>query len=227
MSLLNLKEIKLALGKNEARVEILKNISLSFKPAQTVGILGASGSGKSTLLMVLAGLEKPDSGQVLYQGQDLTKLSEDALAKMRAKHIGIVFQSFHLLPALTALENVALPLELQGVKQASKRALAELAAVGLANRAAHYPAQLSGGEQQRVAIARAFVSRPSLILADEPTGNLDETTGASITQLMFKRVQETNATLIMITHDAALAAQCQRRIHLKNGQVESDSEAKA
>lgn len=222
MSLLNLKEIKLALGEKEARVDILKNISLNFKPQQSVGILGASGSGKSTLLMVMAGLEKPDSGQVLYQGQELTKLSEDALASLRAKHIGIVFQSFHLLPALTALENVALPLELQGVKGAQARALAELEAVGLANRASHYPTQLSGGEQQRVAIARAFVSRPSLILADEPTGNLDETTGEVITKLMFQRVQETSATLIMITHDAALASQCQRRIRLKNGQVESD-----
>jgi putative ABC transport system ATP-binding protein len=222
MSLLKINDLNLTLGKGEARVQILKGISLDFKQGQSVAIVGSSGSGKSTLLMLMAGLEKAQRGEVIFKNQDLMQMSEDDLAKMRAKHIGIVFQSFHLLPALTALENVALPLELQNVKNANERALAELKAVGLENRATHYPMQLSGGEQQRVAIARAFVARPSLILADEPTGNLDETTGELLTSLMFERVKETNATFIMITHDSDLARKCQRVIRLKNGRIESD-----
>ncbi len=185
-----LDQINLSLGENASRVHILKNLSLSIAAGETVGLVGPSGSGKSSLLMVMTGLEKAQSGTVMVAGQDLTALNEDGLAQFRARHIGIVFQSFHLIPTMTALENVAVPLELAGQRDAFERARAELEAVGLAARQGHYPAQMSGGEQQRVALARALAPRPAILFADEPTGNLDETTGQSIVSLLFRTVAE-------------------------------------
>lgn len=222
-SVVVLSQIELALGRGASRVEILKGIDLAIERGSSVGILGPSGSGKSTLLAVLAGLERPDRGRVVIENVDLTTKSEDELARFRGRHIGIVFQSFHLIPTMTALENVAIPLELAGDRAAFERASHELAAVGLADRLDHYPAELSGGEQQRVAIARALVPAPSLIIADEPTGNLDEATGHAIIELLFHRRREKAATLVLVTHDAELAAACDRRIRLRSGQIEHDS----
>jgi putative ABC transport system ATP-binding protein len=188
-------------------------------PGEAVGLVGPSGSGKSTLLMVLAGLERPDRGRVLLDGADLTTLGEDALARVRGRRVGIVFQSFHLLPTMTALENVALPLELAGREGAFERAKAELQTVGLGARLHHYPAQLSGGEQQRVAIARALAPDPAIIAADEPTGNLDETTGRSIADLLFGLKRERGMTLVLVTHDPTLAARCDRTVALRAGRI--------
>jgi putative ABC transport system ATP-binding protein len=215
-----LDKVSLALGRGAARVRVLKGISLAIGRGETAGLTGPSGSGKSTLLMVIAGLEKPDAGTVKVGGMCLGELSEDALARFRGAQIGIVFQSFHLIPTMTALENVAIPLELSGADAPFKRASAELAAVGLEDRLSHYPAQLSGGEQQRVAIARAMAPNPSILIADEPTGNLDEATGAAIIDLIFALKRNRGTTLIVVTHDPTLAGQCDRRIWLHSGRID-------
>jgi putative ABC transport system ATP-binding protein len=212
--------VNLSLGKGALRVHILKDIDLHIGQGEAIGMVGPSGSGKSTLLMVMAGLEHPDAGTVEVAGQSLGALDEDGLARFRGRHIGIVFQSFHLIPTMTALENVAVPLELAGAGNAQKRAAQELAAVGLLERANHYPAQLSGGEQQRVALARALVSNPTILIADEPTGNLDETTGAEIIELMFKQHTERGTTLVLVTHDPMLARRCDRVVRLRSGHIE-------
>lgn len=219
------RDLRLSLGEGSAAVEILKGVSLEVAPGEVVALLGASGSGKSSLMAVLSGLERATSGTLQVAGQDFAAMDEDALAQARRGRIGIVLQAFHLLPTMTALENVQTPLELAGLTDAPARAQAELEAVGLGHRLDHYPAQLSGGEQQRVAIARALAARPTLVFADEPTGNLDGDTGAAIVDLLFARRAETGATLIVITHDEALASRCARVIRLANGRVASDSAA--
>src|SRR3954470_16637651 len=218
-----LENLDLSLGRGAARVHILKGISLSIGRGEAIGLVGPSGSGKSTLLMTMAGLERPDSGRVVVDGTDLSGLDEDALARFRGRRIGIVFQSFHLVPTMTALENVALPLELAGNSDAFERAEAELQSVGLGHRLHHYPAQLSGGEQQRVAIARAIVPNPAILVADEPTGNLDEATGESIVDLLFALKRDRGATLILVTHDFNLARRCDRTIRLRSGRIEADA----
>src|SRR5215213_2006972 len=216
-----LDNVDLSLGRGAARVHILKGISLGIARGEAVGLVGPSGSGKSTLLMIMAGLERPDSGRVVVDGADLSGLDEDALARFRGRRIGIVFQSFHLVPTMTALENVALPLELAGEDEAFERAEAELQAVGLGSRLHHYPAQLSGGEQQRVAIARAIVPNPAILVADEPTGNLDGNTGGSVIDLLFALKRDRGATLVLVTHDLNLARLCDRMVRLRSGQVEA------
>jgi putative ABC transport system ATP-binding protein len=218
-----LENVDLSLGKGPARVHILKGISLDIERGEAVGLVGPSGSGKSTLLMTMAGLERPDSGRIVVDGRDLSGLDEDALARFRGRRIGIVFQSFHLVPTMTALENVALPLELAGEADAYPRAMAELKSVGLAERMSHYPAQLSGGEQQRVAIARAIAPDPAILVADEPTGNLDEGTGGSIVDLLFALKRDRGATLVLVTHDLALARRCDRMVRLRSGRIETDA----
>jgi putative ABC transport system ATP-binding protein len=217
---ISLAGVNLSLGQGAARVHILKDVGLHIGAGEAVGLVGPSGSGKSTLLMVMAGLERPDSGTVLVAGEMLTKLDEDALARFRGRNVGIVFQSFHLIPTMTALENVAVPLELAGVTDADERARAELTSVGLGERLAHYPAQLSGGEQQRVALARALAPNPAILVADEPTGNLDEETGKQIVELLFKGHEERGTTLVLVTHDAALAARCGRVVRMRSGHAE-------
>ncbi|WP_230530508.1 ABC transporter ATP-binding protein [Microvirga roseola] len=218
-----LHDVDLSLGRGAARVHILKGISLGAGRGEAVGLVGPSGSGKSTLLMTMAGLERPDSGKVIVDGTDLAGLDEDALARFRGRRIGIVFQSFHLVPTMTALENVALPLELAGEADAFERAEAEMEAVGLGHRLHHYPAQLSGGEQQRVAIARALVPNPAILVADEPTGNLDEKTGTSIVDLLFALKRDRGATLVLVTHDLNLARLCDRTVRLRSGHIEADA----
>ncbi|GEO16187.1 ABC transporter ATP-binding protein [Microvirga aerophila] len=218
-----LQDVDLSLGRGAARVHILKGVSLEVGRGQAVGLVGPSGSGKSTLLMTMAGLERPDSGRVVVDGTDLAALDEDALARFRGRRIGIVFQSFHLVPTMTALENAALPLELAGEDEAFERAEAELQAVGLGHRLHHYPAQLSGGEQQRVAIARAIVPNPAILVADEPTGNLDENTGQSIIDLLFALKRDRGSTLVLVTHDLNLARLCDRTVRLRSGRVEADA----
>jgi putative ABC transport system ATP-binding protein len=220
---IELRDLDLSLGRGAARVHILRHISLDIARGEAVGLVGPSGSGKSTLLMTMAGLERADSGSIKIDGVTLNGLSEDQLAKFRGAKIGIVFQSFHLIPTMTALENVAAPLELAGAADAFQRAGAELAAVGLADRLSHYPAQLSGGEQQRVALARALAPRPSLLIADEPTGNLDEATGRAIIELLFDLRAARGATLVLVTHDLALAARCDRTIRLRSGKIEVEA----
>ncbi|MBF9232958.1 ABC transporter ATP-binding protein [Microvirga alba] len=222
-----LQDVDLSLGRGAARVHILKGISLDIARGEAVGLVGPSGSGKSTLLMTMAGLERPDSGRILVEGTDLAALNEDALARFRGRRIGIVFQSFHLVPTMTALENVALPLELAGAGDAFERAEAELQAVGLRHRLHHYPAQLSGGEQQRVAIARAIVPNPAILVADEPTGNLDEDTGQSIIDLLFALKRDRGSTLVLVTHDLNLARLCDRMVRLRSGHVEVDAASTA
>jgi putative ABC transport system ATP-binding protein len=212
--------VNIRLGRGAARVHVLRDAALTITRGEAIGLVGPSGSGKSTLLMVLAGLERPDSGSVVVEGNDLTKLDEDALARFRGARIGIVFQSFHLIPTMTALENVAIPLELQGAADAFTRAGEELAAVGLADRGAHYPAQLSGGEQQRVALARAIAADPAILVADEPTGNLDDATGTAIIELIFGLKRARGTTLVLVTHDPALAARCDRVVRMRSGRVE-------
>jgi putative ABC transport system ATP-binding protein len=215
-----LKNVHLSLGRGAARVHILKGISLQIARGQTTGLIGPSGSGKSTLLMVMAGLEKADAGEIEVDGVCLDRLGEDDLARFRGARIGIVFQSFHLIPTMTALENVAIPLELAGAPAPIARARAGLDAVGLNHRFGHYPAQLSGGEQQRVALARALAPDLAILVADEPTGNLDETTGQSIIDLMFALKRDRGTTLILVTHDLALASKCDRIVRLRSGQIE-------
>ena len=217
--IIELDGVELKLGDGAAQVDVLKGVSLSIAPGECVGLVGPSGSGKSTLLMVLAGLERPDRGRVLLDGQDLTTLGEDALARVRGRRIGIVFQAFHLVPTMTALENVALPLELAGRPGAFERARSELAVVGLGERLHHYPAQLSGGEQQRVAIARALAPDPAVLVADEPTGNLDERTGRMVADLLFEQRRERGTTLVLVTHDPALAARCDRIVPIRAGRI--------
>jgi putative ABC transport system ATP-binding protein len=216
-----LSGINLSLGRGAARVHILKDVDLHIGRGEAVGLVGPSGSGKTTLLMVLAGLERADTGSIVVAGEDLTRLDEDDLARFRGRNVGIVFQSFHLIPTMTALENVAVPLELAGDAAAFDRARDELAAVGLAERLGHYPAQLSGGEQQRVALARALAPNPAILVADEPTGNLDEATGKQIVELLFKGHVERGTTLILVTHDNNLAERCDRIVRLRSGRIDS------
>lgn len=212
----------LSLAGNAGPVDILRGISLDVARGETLGLVGPSGSGKSSLLMVIGGLERASSGSVTALERDLSRLSEDALARFRRDHMGVVFQSFHLIPTMTALENVATPLELAGARDAFDRAAAELEAVGLGARADHYPAQLSGGEQQRVALARAAVGRPEILLADEPTGNLDGSTGTAIMDLLFGLRDRHGATLVLVTHAPELAARCDRVLRLRDGRVEGE-----
>ena len=210
---------------NAGPVDILHDIVLNIGTGETVGLVGPSGSGKSSLLMVMGGLEMATSGSVNALGQDLTTMNEDQLARFRRDYMGVVFQSFHLIPTMTALENVATPLELAGDRDAFAKAEAELAAVGLADRADHYPSQMSGGEQQRVALARASAPRPKVLLADEPTGNLDETNGRAIMDLLFGLRDKHGATLIMVTHSADLASRCDRVVRLRDGRVDNTKAA--
>ncbi len=216
------RNVTLVLGSRAAPVIILRGIDLDVPHGQSIAILGASGSGKSSLMAVLSGLERVTSGAVSIAGVDCTQLDEDELAAMRRGRIGIILQSFHLLPTMTALENVAVPLELAGNKDAFAIANVALTAVGLDHRTSHYPTQLSGGEQQRVAIARAVAPRPQIIFADEPTGNLDATTGAAIIDLLFAQRAATSATLVIITHDTALAERCDRIVEMRDGQIVAD-----
>ena len=213
------KALHIELGRDASLVQVLNGIDLTITQGEAVGLVGPSGSGKSTLLMAMAGLEQAGSGHIIIAGQNIEAMSEDELARFRGRHIGIVFQSFHLIETMTALENVAVPLELAGHNDPFTRAKRELEAVGLKDRLSHYPSELSGGEQQRVAIARALAPDPTLLLADEPTGNLDEANGAIIVDLLFNLRQERNMTLILVTHDLRLAARCDRTIHLNSGKI--------
>ncbi|CUX08973.1 Lipoprotein-releasing system ATP-binding protein LolD [compost metagenome] len=222
-SIIELKKADLTLGNAAASVHVLKNINLSIGESEAVGIVGPSGSGKSTLLMVLAGLERLDSGEIIIANTELHKLGEDALADFRGRNIGIVFQSFHLIANMTALENVAVPLELANTPNPFEIARRELVAVGLGERLNHYPGQLSGGEQQRVAIARALAPSPAVLIADEPTGNLDTDTGRQIADLLFAKQAERGMTMILVTHDPSLAARCSRQIKVRSGEIEDDS----
>jgi len=217
------RNASLALGSGDARVAILHGVDLDVARGSRVALLGPSGSGKSSLMALLSGLERASAGTIEVAGENFTALDEDGLARARRGRIGIVLQAFHLLPTMTALENVAVPLELAGAADAFARARDELAAVGLADRMTHYPTQLSGGEQQRVAIARATAPRPAIVFADEPTGNLDAATGAAVMRLLFDRADETGATLFVITHDEALAARCVRVLTMRDGRIVSDT----
>jgi putative ABC transport system ATP-binding protein len=221
--LIRLDDVRLTLPSAAGAVNVLRGISLNIDAGAAVGLVGPSGSGKSTLMMVLGGLEKASSGMVEVAGADLSALDEDALARFRRDNVGIVFQSFHLVPTMNALENVAVPLELAGRKDAFAAARAGLDAVGLAERVLHYPAQLSGGEQQRVAIARAFAARPKLLLADEPTGNLDGATGKQVMDLLFRLHEEAKSTFLLITHDLELARRCDRIVSLADGRIAGDA----
>ncbi|MEJ6639347.1 MAG: ABC transporter ATP-binding protein [Octadecabacter sp.] len=218
---LTLKDVSLSLVSNAGKIDILHDISLNVTQGETLGLVGPSGSGKSSLLMLMGGLETATSGSIAALGTDITQMGEDDLARFRRDNMGVVFQSFHLIPTMTALENVATPLELAGARDAFGRAQAELDAVGLSHRATHYPAQMSGGEQQRVALARASVTRPKILLADEPTGNLDETNGAAIIGMLFGLREQHGATLIMVTHSTELAARCDRTIRLRDGRIDT------
>jgi putative ABC transport system ATP-binding protein len=218
-----MEEVQLSLGEGPSRVHVLRGIGLTIPRGEAVGLVGPSGSGKSTLLMTLAGLERADSGKVVIDGQDLGRLNEDGLARFRGRRIGIVFQSFHLIPTMTALENVAVPLELGGRDDAYERAERELVSVGLGHRLSHYPGQLSGGEQQRVALARALAPDPAILVADEPTGNLDEATGQQIIDLLFRLKEERGSTLVLVTHDLSLAKRCDRMVRIRSGLIENDA----
>jgi putative ABC transport system ATP-binding protein len=220
--LVTLDDVHLTLGSAAGPVNILRGISLEIGAGETVSIVGPSGSGKSTLMMVLGGLERPSSGHVRIDSVDLGGLDEDALAGFRRVRIGIVFQSFHLLPTMTALENVAIPLELGGRNDAFAAAAQALATVGLGHRLTHYPGQLSGGEQQRVAIARAFIAGPKLLLADEPTGNLDGNTGQLVIDCLFEQHARHATTLLLVTHDPAIAERCERQVRLMDGRIVED-----
>ena len=222
---IELADTRLSLNSNAGPVDILRGISLTVGRGETLGLVGPSGSGKSSLLMVMGGLERATSGKVSVLGRDMTALGEDDLARFRRDHMGVVFQSFHLIPTMTALENVATPLELAGHRDAFERAEQELAAVGLKDRTGHYPAQLSGGEQQRVALARAAAPRPAILLADEPTGNLDGPTGEAIMDLLFGMRDRHGATLVLVTHAPDLAQRCDRTIGLRDGVIDTLAEA--
>jgi putative ABC transport system ATP-binding protein len=225
--IVELDGVRLTLASLAGEVNILRGIDLRVLRGETLAVVGPSGSGKSTMMMVMAGLERASSGSVRIAGQDLDTLDEDGLALFRRRHVGIVFQGFHLIPTMTARENVAVPLEFAGLPDAFARAQSALAAVGLAHRLDHYPGQLSGGEQQRVALARALVVEPDLLLADEPTGNLDQATGQQIVALLFDLARERGATLVLITHDAELARRCGRMVRLQDGRVLEDARADA
>jgi len=220
-----LKDVHLKLGGPAGDVNILRGIDLSVAAGETVSVVGPSGSGKTTMMMVIAGLEQPTSGRVMVSGTELGGLDEDGLALFRRKTVGIVFQNFHLVPTMTALENVSIPFELSGDEDAFERAAEGLKAVGLGHRLGHYPGQLSGGEQQRVALARAFAAAPKLLLADEPTGNLDRDTGEKVIELMFSLAENSGTTLMLITHDPGLGAQCGREVRIGDGRVVSGSAA--
>ncbi len=222
-SLIRLEDVHITLDGAAGAVKILKGISLDVAAGTSVAVLGPSGSGKSTLLAAVGGLEGVTSGKLTVANSDLTRLDEDGLALFRRHHVGIVFQSFHLLPTMTALENVAAPLELAGKPDPFTRAERELVAVGLQDRAGHYPSQMSGGEQQRVALARALAADPALILADEPTGNLDGETGEKITELLFEAQRERGTTLLLVTHDEDLATRCDRIVRIRDGLIADDT----
>ena len=219
-TVLSISNANLSLDGNAGRVDILHDISIKVATGETLGLVGPSGSGKSSLLMVMGGLEQATGGSVMALGQDLTAMNEDDLARFRLEHMGVVFQSFHLIPTMTALENVATPLELAGMRDAFDRARQELETVGLSHRADHYPAQMSGGEQQRVALARASAPRPHILLADEPTGNLDGANGAAIIDLLFDLRDRHGATLVLVTHSNSLADRCDRIIRLRDGHID-------
>jgi putative ABC transport system ATP-binding protein len=219
MSMIQLENIHLNLGGPAGEVNILRGINLSVAEGDTVSIVGPSGSGKTTMLMVIAGLEKATSGNVRVNNIDLNTLDEDGLAVFRRETMGIIFQNFHLVPTMSALENVAIPIEFAGFDDAFEQAREGLEAVGLGHRIDHYPGQLSGGEQQRVALARAFVTNPRILLADEPTGNLDKETSASIIELLFSLTKKFKTTLLLITHDLAIGTRCQREVHIADGQI--------
>ena len=221
-SMVLLDDVRLTLASDAGAVNVLRGISLTVAPGETVSVVGPSGSGKSTMMMIIGGLERPSSGRVVVAGSDLNGKNEDALARFRRDRIGIVFQSFHLVPTMNAVENVAIPLELAGRRDAFARAEAGLEAVGLGHRLLHYPGQLSGGEQQRVALARAFAIAPKLLLADEPTGNLDTATGRLVIDLLFTLQAQHGTTLVLITHDTSLAQRCDRIIRLADGRVVDD-----
>lgn len=220
-AVIELDDVSLTLGEGASQVHVLKGVSLIVERGEAVGIVGPSGSGKSTLLMVLAGLERVDSGSVRIAGETLNGRSEDQIAAFRGRNVGIVFQAFHLIPNMTALENVAVPLELAGHPDAFAVAARELAAVGLSDRVTHYPGELSGGEQQRVAIARALAPSPKILIADEPTGNLDQATGRQVADLLFNKAIERAMTLLLVTHDSALAARCGRQVAMRSGRIEA------
>jgi putative ABC transport system ATP-binding protein len=226
-SIILLEDVRLKLESQAGEVNILRGIDLSVAAGETIGVVGPSGSGKSTMMMVIAGLERPSSGRVVVAGTDLVGLNEDDLATFRRQNVGIVFQAFHLIPTMTALENVAVPLELAGRRDAMAEARRQLAAVGLSERMLHYPGQLSGGEQQRVALARAFAGSPRLLLADEPTGNLDQATGRAVIDLLFELHDRSDATLVLITHDPALAARCDRTVRVEDGRLAEVQAAEA
>jgi putative ABC transport system ATP-binding protein len=221
-----LDRVDLTLGNGPARVHVLRSVDFAVHRGESIGLVGPSGSGKSTLLMVIAGLERIDQGRVVVAGQDYSALGEDRLAEFRGREIGFVFQAFHLIETMTTLENVAVPLELAGRGDAFGRAREVLARVGLGERLAHYPAQLSGGEQQRVAIARALVSEPSILIADEPTGNLDAATGREVIDILFAAVAERGTTLVLVTHDAELASRCDRIVRIVAGRIEAAAPAR-
>lgn len=220
---IHLQNVDLTLGSGPARVHVLKSVDLAVDRGESIGLVGPSGSGKSTLLMVIAGLERIDGGRVAVAGQDYAALDEDAIARFRGSEVGFVFQAFHLMQTMTALENVAVPLELAGRADAFERARAMLVRVGLGERLAHYPAQLSGGEQQRVAIARALAGEPSILIADEPTGNLDGVTGSEVADLLLAAVAEHGTTLVLVTHDVELAARCDRTVRISGGHIEAEA----
>lgn len=226
-SAIQFSSVSLVLGDGATRVDVLRDISFSVADGEAVAIVGPSGSGKTSLLALIAGLDRPTSGAISVGGHDLSALGEDAMARFRGANIGIVFQNFHLVPTMTALENVAAPLELAGRRDARAIARDRLAEVGLGERLSHYPSQLSGGEQQRVAIARALSREPGLLIADEPTGNLDETTGAKIVDLLFALRADTRRTLVLVTHDPALAERCDRILHLRSGRLMEQAQAHA
>jgi len=217
--IVELTGVHLHLASASGEVNILRGLDLSVTAGETIGVAGPSGSGKSTMMMVIAGLERPTSGVVRVAGNDLPQLNEDALALFRRRSVGIVFQAFHLVPTMTAIENVAVPLEFARIADAFDRAKASLETVGLGNRLAHYPSQLSGGEQQRVAIARAFATEPALLLADEPTGNLDGETGEQVIDVLFDQAERNVTTLLLITHDEAIARRCSRVVQLRDGRI--------
>ena len=217
-------DLWVTLGRGAAAVSVLRGVDLRVSRGESIAVTGPSGAGKSTLLMILGGLERPDRGSIVVTGSELATMSEDELTAFRGRSLGIVFQSFHLIPTMTALENVSVPLELAHVADARERALAELDAVGLAERSSHYPAELSGGEQQRVAIARALAPDPAVLLADEPTGNLDDETGAQIADLLFAATRQRNRTLILVTHDVGLAARCSSIVRVAEGRIHRHTE---
>lgn len=217
--MMKVQKLRKSFGQGESRVEVLKGIDLEIRKGETVALVGKSGSGKSTLLSLMAGLDRPDEGQIIIQDQDITLMNESEMTNFRAQNMGIVFQQFHLVSTLTALENVLLPLELLKRDNAMETAKSLLESVGLGHRSSHLPSEMSGGECQRVAIARALSTRPAVLFADEPSGNLDEETGNKVMDLLFKMVSETNTTLVLVTHDPDLAKSCERVIHLEHGSL--------